>query len=87
MPELSRFRGMVISMFYEDNGRHNKPHVHVRYGDYEASVSLDGVVLAGTLPRKQHRMVSGWLAIHEDEVYAAWNDAVRGIAFTRIEGE
>ena len=87
MPELGRFRGIVISMYYEDDGQHNKPHVHVRYGDYKASLSLDGDILAGSLPRKQYRMVSGWLAAHEDEVYAAWSDAVRGVAFTRIEGE
>ena len=87
MPELGRFRGMVIGMYYEDEGQHNKPHVHVRYGDYKASLSLDGDILAGSLPRKQYRMVSGWLTTHEDEVYAAWSDAVRGIAFTRIEGE
>jgi hypothetical protein len=87
MPELGRFRGIVISMYYEDDGQHNVPHVHVRYGDYKASLSLDGVILAGSLPRKQYRMVSGWLAIHEDEVYAAWSDAVRGITFARIDGE
>lgn len=87
MPELGRFRGIVISMYFEDDGQHNKPHVHVRYGDYVASVSLEGELLAGSLPRKQHRMVSGWLAAHEDEAYAAWNNAVRGIAFNRIQGE
>lgn len=29
-----------ISMFYEDDGQHSKPHVHVRYGDYEASIGI-----------------------------------------------
>lgn len=87
MPELGRFRGIVISMYYEDDGQHNKPHVHVRYGDRKTSPPLDGDILAGSLPRKQYRMVSGWLATHEDEVYAAWSDAVRGVASARIEGE
>lgn len=48
---------------------------------------MDGDILAGSLPRKQYRMVSGWLATHEDEVYAARGDAVRGVASARIEGE
>lgn len=29
MPELSRFGGMIIYMFFKDIGQHHKPHVHV----------------------------------------------------------
>ena len=39
MPELSRFGGMVIYMLFMDTKQHNKPHVHVYYGDYEAAVA------------------------------------------------
>ena len=42
MPEISRFYGIVIKMLYEAGGKHNKPHVHVEYGEYEASVGIDG---------------------------------------------
>ena len=38
MPELSRFEGMVIKMLFNDTVQHNKPHVHVTYGEYKASV-------------------------------------------------
>lgn len=38
MPELSRFEGMVIKMLFNDTVQHNKPHVHVTYGEYRASV-------------------------------------------------
>lgn len=40
MPELSRFEGMVIKMLFNDTVQHNKPHVHVTYGEYRASVLL-----------------------------------------------
>ena len=40
MPELSRFEGMVIKMLFNDTVQHNKPHVHVTYGEYKASVGL-----------------------------------------------
>ena len=50
MPELGRFRGTIIRMYFEDAGQHNKPHVHVKYGEYKASVSLDGELLSGSLP-------------------------------------
>ena len=37
------------------------------------------------LSRFYVRMLSGWLAVHEDEVYAAWSRAVSGEEFGRIE--
>ena len=85
MPELSRFYGIVIKMIFNDDDKHHKPLVHVYYGENEASVALDGEVLEGRLPVKQYRMVAGWMAIHEDELYEAWNKAVRNIAFEKIE--
>lgn len=42
-------------------------------------------VLAGSLPARQMRILSAWLAIHEDELYAAWNRAVRGEAPGKIQ--
>ena len=85
MSEICRFYGIVIKLFFDDNDRFHKPHVRVYFGEYEASVSMDGEVLEGKLPLKQYRMVSGWIAIHEDELYAAWNRAVRQKTFWKIE--
>ena len=78
MPELSRFFSIVVKMLFVDDKQHNKPHVHVFYAEHEASVGIDGELLAGTLPARQMRILSAWLAIHEDDLYAAWNKAVRG---------
>jgi len=85
MPELCRFAGIIIKMLYNDTVQHNKPHVHVFYGEYQASIAIDGELLAGSLPVKQLKIVVGWLALHEEEVYAAWNKAVRGEAFDKIK--
>lgn len=49
-------------MLFNDTVQHNKPHVHVYYGEYQASVGIDGELLAGSLPVKQLKMVVGWLA-------------------------
>lgn len=84
MPELCRFAGIVIYLLYKDIQQHNKPHVHVYYGEYEASLGIDGELLAGSLPRRQMKIVVGWLALHEEEVYAAWNKAVQGECFDKI---
>ena len=48
-------------------------------------MGLDGSVLAGSLPAKQYHMVQAWLAIHEDELSVAWNQAVRGETFGKID--
>ena len=85
MPELSRFFGIVIKLLFSDSSQHNKPHVHVFYNEYTASVGIDGELLAGSLPVKQLTLVSAWLTIHEDELYRAWNKAVRNEPFDRIE--
>ena len=85
MPEVSRFYGLVIKMMFNDNDKHHKPHIHVYYGESEASVAIDGTVLEGRLTQRQYRMLSGWLAIHEEELYDAWNKAVRSIPFDKIK--
>ncbi|HHX57010.1 MAG TPA: DUF4160 domain-containing protein [Clostridiales bacterium] len=85
MPELSRFEGMVIKLLFNDTVQHNKPHIHVYYGEYEASIGIDGEMLAGAIPSKQYKMVVGWLALHEEEAYHAWNKAVKGEHFDKIE--
>lgn len=85
MPELSRFYGMIIKMLFLDNDKHHKPHVHVYFGEYQASVGIDGELLGGSIPIKQLKLLNAWLVIHEEELYYAWNNAVRGIKFDKIE--
>ena len=60
MPELCRFYNIVIKMIFNDNEKHHKPHVHVYYNEYEASVTFDGEVIAGSLPFKQLKLVAAW---------------------------
>lgn len=78
MPELCRFNGMIIAMRWTERGQHNKPHIHVAGGDEDASVGIDGELLAGTLSPKKFKLLQAWLILHEEELYAAWNHAVRG---------
>lgn len=85
MPELCRFYNIIIKLLYKDDSQHHKPHFHVYYDGYEASVGVDGELLAGKLPVKQLKLVQAWAAIHEDELYIAWNKAVQGIPFGKID--
>ena len=85
MPELSRFFNIIIRMQFSDIGQHNKPHVHIQYAEYNAVVGVDGELISGSIPEKQLRLIQAWMSIHEEELYKAWNDAVRNIPFSKIE--
>ncbi|MCB0082737.1 MAG: DUF4160 domain-containing protein [Caldilineaceae bacterium] len=54
MPEISRFYGIIISIYLEENVQHHLPHFHVRYQQYRASYGIEPVSqLAGALPVRQ----------------------------------
>ena len=73
MPTISMFYGIIIQMMFNDNDRHHKPHIHVKYGEYRATISIDGELLAGSIPVKQLKLV------------LAWNKAVRNLPIDKIE--
>ena len=86
MPVISMFYGIIIRMYTLDSQRHGLPHIHARYGEFEASISLlDAEVLAGELPRKQLRLVQAWCELHGDELLADWTLAVAGKKPFRID--
>ena len=73
MPEISRFLGIIIAMFYKD---HNPPHFHVRYGEYKASVEIDSLtILNGKLPPRVYGLVIEWASMHKDELIDDWQRA------------
>jgi hypothetical protein len=73
MPEISRFFGMIIAMFYDD---HAPPHFHVRYGDQRAIVAIDTLgMLRGRLTPRALALVTEWAAQHQDELRANWERA------------
>ena len=85
MPELCRFYNIIIRMLFSDNGQHHKPHFHAYYAEYEASIGIDGNLLAGSIPVKQLKLIQAWAILHENELYTAWNKAVKNEPFEKIE--
>ena len=73
---LSRFYGIVITMYSEAGGNHSLPHIHVRYGNMRAVYSLQGDLLRGKMPSKQHKLVLAWMALHEQELQENWYPAI-----------
>jgi hypothetical protein len=72
MPIISQFYGILIYLYRELNGQHHIPHVHAQYGEFELSISFEGEIMAGNFPKKQQKLVEAWVALHEDELKAAW---------------
>lgn len=58
---------------------------HAEYGEYSASISLDGDVLRGYLPVKQKRLVLAWLEIHREELFENWTRAEKGEKLCSID--
>jgi hypothetical protein len=71
MPELSRFLGIIVAMYFDD---HNPPHFHVRHNQHRAIISIDRLyVLEGSLPPRVLGLVMEWAGIHKNELLENWN--------------
>jgi len=79
VPEISRFLGVVIGMFYSEHG---VPHFHAVYGEYEASIESERV--HGALPRRALALVLEWNRLHRQELLDNWERARAGQPLNRI---
>ena len=86
MAVISMFYGIIISLYFFDNKEHKKPHVHVRYQNEEAQISIpDGIVLSGKLKPAKLKLVQAWIEIHKEELMADWQLAVNGQEVFKID--
>jgi hypothetical protein len=69
MPIISRFLGIVISMFWND---HAPPHFHAKYGDYEITVEINSGIVEGKFPPRALRHVLEWCELHKEELKSDW---------------
>ncbi|MEI6141386.1 MAG: DUF4160 domain-containing protein [Mariniphaga sp.] len=70
MPQVSRFFGIIISMFYDE---HNPPHFHASYGEFNAEIGINDLnVIVGKLPSRALGLVIEWASIHQAELLDNW---------------
>ncbi len=70
MPEISRFLGIVIAMYYQE---HQPPHFHAKYGDQTGVFSIEHLkLIEGSLPNRVISLVLEWAFEHRDELMADW---------------
>ena len=75
MPELSRFYGIVIRMYFRDHG---PPHFHALYGGQQVLIDISSLsVLRGRLSPSTQGLVLEWATIHQSELIEAWERAQR----------
>ncbi|MCE6988825.1 DUF4160 domain-containing protein [Dyadobacter sp. CY323] len=75
MPEISRFFGITIYMYFKD---HLPPHFHAEYGGQEAQFSIEtGNIIVGDLPRKQIRLIQAWVEIYRDDLNINYEESLR----------
>ena len=83
MPEISRFYGIIIAMFYGD---HSPAHFHARYGKSKVAIRIqDFRILEGELPPRALGLVIEWAALHQQELIRNWELTQRNQPPQRIE--
>ncbi len=71
MPEISRFFGIIIAVFFDD---HNPPHFHARYGGQKVSIEIGSLkVLEGKIPPRALGLVMEWASQHKEELIEDWD--------------
>ena len=72
MPEVARFYGIVVKMFFKPK-EHDPSHIHAIYGDYVGVFDLESAEMTdGDLPLTAQRLVKEWLGLHRNELEEMW---------------
>ncbi len=83
MPEISRFYGIVIRMYWRD---HNPPHVPAEYSGHEALIDIrGGAAVAGWIPSRARDLVAEWVSLRQAELLALWEKAKRLESLPRVD--
>jgi hypothetical protein len=83
MPELCRFYGIIIRMFWAD---HPPPHFHAVYGEHEAIINImTSEVIDGSLPLGARSLVNQWIDINRSELLEKWELARQFKPLGKIE--
>ena len=69
MPIISRFLGIIITMYYDD---HAPPHFHAKYGEYEILVHIESGVIDGKFPKRALKSVMEWTELYQEELMEDW---------------
>lgn len=74
VPEISRFYGIVIKMFFKPK-EHEPSHIHALYGEYMGEFNIHTLeMIEGDLPKKAQELVTEWLKLHQTALQTMWDE-------------
>ena len=74
MPEIARFYGIIIKMFFKPK-EHEPSHIHALYGEYIGEFNIQTMeMIQGDLPDRAQKMVREWIDEHRDELQTMWDN-------------
>ena len=83
MPEVSRFFGIIIRMFYDE---HNPPHFHAEYSGKKAVFDFQGNIIKGNLSSgTATKLIREWIDLHVSELEEDWKLARENQEIKKIE--
>ena len=83
MPEISRFYGIIIYLYFRE---HNPPHFHAVYGEEEILIEIETLrVLSGHLSPRALGLVIEWASVHQGELKRAWDQVMNHQMPSKIE--
>lgn len=81
MPVISRFYGIVVSMYFND---HNPPHLHARYSGQEGRYDFAGTCVEGWLPARADKLIREWITMHRSDLEQNWECARNGFPLNPV---
>lgn len=72
MPEIARFYGIIIKLFFGD---HPPPHFHAVYGEHLGLFNIETLeMIEGDLPTRAKKLVIEWASLNQNELMKIWNE-------------
>jgi Domain of unknown function (DUF4160) len=71
MPEIARFYGIIIKLFFGD---HPPPHFHAVYGEFVGIFDINSLeMIEGDLPNRAKKLVVEWAETNQADLLEMWN--------------
>lgn len=82
MGSICVIQGLMIYIYAFD---HNPPHIHVRSGTDNFSITIADRIIEGTVRSRTIKIINEFIDEHESELMDVWNKAQRGELITKIK--
>ena len=81
MGSIFIIQGILVYIYAFD---HNPPHIHVKSGDGEFTITIKDRIVEGKAKSKTIQLINSFMDEHEEEIMEIWNKAQRGEKFNKI---